>query len=142
MGLILISRSAASRQAHASTAAGADAAQLSVAPPSATTVLAPPSSAPAPPATPADVVIRIETTPSKARVFVGGEDRGLSPVELRMPRATEVTEVEIRRDGYQTQREKVTPETDQKIKLTLVPAAAKGAAPKGSVSGNPYKRFD
>jgi eukaryotic-like serine/threonine-protein kinase len=98
------------------------------------------------PAPPSDVVIRIETSPSKAHVFVAGEDRGTSPVELRLARGTDVTEVEIRRDGYVTQVEKVTPETDQKLKLTLVAAAAPGrpAAPKPSAaaSGNAYRRFD
>ncbi|MEA2746211.1 MAG: eukaryotic-like serine/threonine-protein kinase [Myxococcales bacterium] len=103
---------------------------------------APAPAAPAAVVAPAEVVIRIETTPPKAHVFVGGDDRGLSPIELRMPRATAATEVEIRRDGYQTQRETVTPETDQKIKLTLVPAPIKGAAPKANASANPYKRFD
>jgi hypothetical protein len=99
-------------------------------------------SAPSAPSAPTEVVIRIETTPPKAHVYIGGDDRGLSPIELRMPRATAATEIEIRRDGYQAQRETITPETDQRIKLTLVPTAIKGAPPKAVPSANPYKRFD
>jgi hypothetical protein len=101
--------------------------------------------APTLPAAPAEVVIRIETSPSKAHVFVAGEDRGVSPVDLHVARGTAVTELEIRRDGYVTQVEKVTPETDQKLKLTLV-AASRAATPKAAVSAaasaNAYRRFD
>jgi serine/threonine-protein kinase len=96
-------------------------------------------------AIPSEVVIRIETSPPKAHVFLAGEDRGVSPVDLRLARGTEVTALEIRRDGYVTQVEKVTPEMDQKLKLTLVPAA-KGPAPKATASAaagaNTYRRFD
>jgi hypothetical protein len=101
--------------------------------------------APAAPAVPAEVVIRIETTPQKAHVFIAGEDRGASPLDLRLPRSASTTNVEIRRDGYVTQVEKIAPETDQKLKLTLVavpPAAPVQAAPKASASANPYRRFD
>jgi len=104
------------------------------------------ASVPTAPAAPIEVVIRIETTPPKAHVFVAGEDHGVSPVDLRLLRSSEVTEVELRRDGYVTQVEKVTPETDQKLKLTLIAVPVRGAAPppppKPSASANPYRRFD
>jgi len=110
---------------------------------SAAVTAAPTPSLPAPPALPAEVVIRIETTPPKAHVFVAGEARGVSPVELRLARGTTATNVELRRDGYVTQVEKVTPETDQKLKLTLVAVVAAGrVAPKASASAAAYRRFD
>ena len=131
----------ASRRATAQVSTAAPDLRAPESPPNASAT----GAAPAPPAVsslPAEVVIRIETTPAKAHVFLGGEERGLSPVELRMPRGTDIREVEIRRDGYQTQHEKVAPETDQKIKLTLVATAPKGAAPKPVASANPYRRFE
>jgi serine/threonine protein kinase len=105
------------------------------------------SAAPEPPVTAAavtDVVIHVETVPSKAHVLIGGEDRGLSPVDIRLPKSSDALDLELRHDGYQSTHDKITPDADQKLKLTLAPAA--GAAPRttpaASAATNPYKRFD
>ena len=138
LALVLGSRSPPAKESRATAAVSAAAVGSSA-----------DSPAPAPAAAPASVVIRIETTPPKAHVFVAGEDRGLSPVDLRLPRGTESTDVEIRREGYLPLVEKVVPETDAKVKVTLVAAplpvraAAKpSAAVSPPASANAYKRFD
>jgi serine/threonine-protein kinase len=112
---------------------------------------APASAAPEPSAVvapAAPVVLRVETSPAKAHVFVGGTDRGLSPLDVRIDRGTEAVVLEIKRDGYQTLSEPVVPDVDQRLRLTLVPttpavgAAAPPPKPSASAKGAPYHRFD
>jgi hypothetical protein len=87
-----------------------------------------------------EVVLRVETVPPKARVFVAGDDKGLSPVDVRVPRGAATLALTIRRDGYKTLEEQVVPETDQKLRLTLTPSGAAQAKPAGTTGG--YHRFD
>jgi hypothetical protein len=101
--------------------------------------------APAASATPA--VLHIETTPPKARVFVGGTDRGLSPIDVRVDRSSQAVAIEIKRDGYQTLTDSVVPDVDQRMRLTLIPipvavGAPPAPRPSASAKGAPYRRFD
>jgi serine/threonine-protein kinase len=144
IALIVASRSAGGHPRSVASALPAASTQAPVAKPAESA-----SAASALPAPPAEVVIRIETSPAKAHVLVAGEDRGVSPIDLHVPRSSDATDIEIRSDGYQTQREKVTPETDQKIKLTLVPVPARAtvgtkpiATATATATANPYRRFD
>ncbi len=86
---------------------------------------------------PEETSIMIDTIPSKATVSIGGTKMGVSPLEIKVPKSDEQLVLEIKRPGYVTLKEKVTPNLNQRLKLTLV--AAKGAAPAAS---NPYRKFE
>jgi serine/threonine-protein kinase len=127
-----------------SSAAPTASASAALAPVTAPASAAPEQSASAAPAAP--VVLRVETSPAKAHVFVGGTERGLSPLDVRIDRGTEAVVLEIKRDGYQTISEPVVPDVDQRLRLTLIPTPTVGAAPppkpSASAKGAPYHRFD
>lgn len=88
-------------------------------------------------AAPTKVVLHIETVPAKATVLVNGAKQGVSPTDLRLDQSDEAVTIEIRRPGYVTVKERVVPDVNQKLRLTLVPAAQGPAA-----TATPFHRFD
>jgi hypothetical protein len=58
---------------------------------------------------------------------------------MRVPKRTTAFTLEIRHPGYQTLKERVVPDVNQRLKLTLVPVAA-GPAPTTAASA-PYHKF-
>lgn len=86
---------------------------------------------------PTKVVLHIETVPSKATVLVNGTKHVLSPADLRLDQSDEPVTVEIRHVGYVTVKERIVPDVNQKLRLTLVPAQQGTAA-----TGTPFHRFD
>jgi eukaryotic-like serine/threonine-protein kinase len=78
---------------------------------------------PPPPAAATEAVVHIATTPPSAHVFVGGSDMGATPVDVRLPRGRDAVALEIRKTGYATVAEKVVPDEDQRLVLTLSPAS-------------------
>lgn len=101
------------------------------------------SPAPAPPSsTPADeqATLHIETVPSQASIFVAGAKKGSSPLELQVARGAEPITIEIRHAGYATLKERVVPDMNQRLKLTLV--ASGGTTKPPAPAPNPYKKFE
>jgi hypothetical protein len=80
------------------------------------------TAAPAPAAT--EAIVHIVTIPASAHVFVGGSDWGTTPIDVRLPRTQNPIALEVRKPGYATLAEKVVPDEDQRLVLTLSPAAA------------------
>lgn len=106
--------------------------------PSASAAAPPPATASVKPAAVvAETTLHIETVPPKATVMLAGAVVGTTPMDLKMPRGTEPVVVELRAQGYQTLRESVVPDVDQRLKLSLV-GTAKTPAPNAT----PYHRFD
>lgn len=110
------------------------------------------SSAPAPSATAAaSVAVRVESTPDGANVFVSGRALGTTPYVLDAPKSDDAFEIEVRKDGFVTQRESIVPNVEQRVRLTL-PAAprAQTARPQGTTKATPsatataggFHRFD
>ena len=87
-------------------------------------------------AAPTKVTLHIETVPSKAIVFVNGTKHGLSPADLHLDQGDTPVMVEIRHVGYVTVKEKIIPDVNQKVRLTLVPAQG------GATTAAPFHRFD
>jgi len=85
-----------------------------------------------------EVLLHIDTVPSHAPIFVAGNKMGVSPLDMHVPKRTSSFTLEIRHPGYQTLRERVVPDVNQRLKLTLV--AAGGAAPPTAASA-PYHKF-
>jgi hypothetical protein len=69
---------------------------------------------------PAYVVIGIDSEPPGAKVVVDGEDRGVAPVDIRVPRGTYALTIELQRPGYALAKRKVVPDRDRQLleKLT------------------------
>jgi serine/threonine-protein kinase len=122
-GLLLLAALVAARRQGAAAdrhASGNPAAQ-----PAATAPLPVPrveTAAPAPAAT--EAIVHIVTIPASAHVFVGGSDWGTTPIDVRLPRTQNPIALEVRKPGYATLAEKVVPDEDQRLVLTLSPAAA------------------
>ena len=87
-------------------------------------------------AAPGKVVLHIETVPSKAIVLVNGAKQGVSPFDLRLDQSDDPVTVEIRHVGYVTVKERVVPDVNQKLRLTLAPAQG------GAATATPFHRFD
>lgn len=134
------------------TGAGADGAALPVAAPEPTIsapVVTPTATAPTvvPTDEAAQVLLHVETTPPGARVLVDGDERGVTPADVRLSRGSTAVRLELRRDGFATLVQSVVPDVDQRLVLTLSaagrggrpPAKARGPAPTASDDG--YHRF-
>jgi hypothetical protein len=106
------------------------------APPTVAVAPAPAASAtPAPASTnTATVAIRFETTPSEAEVVWGGQVRGRTPMELRVPVASVPTTVILRKDGHADRPVEFVPSEARAFMLPLraAGAPAKPAAPAAS----------
>jgi serine/threonine-protein kinase len=87
-------------------------------------------------AAPAKVVLHIETVPSKAIVLLNGTKQGLSPTDLHLSQSDDPVTIEIRHVGYVTVKERIVPDVNQKLRLTLVPAQGPAA------TATPFHRFD
>ncbi|MFO0727352.1 MAG: serine/threonine-protein kinase [Myxococcota bacterium] len=94
------------------------------------------------------VTVEIRSLPEGARVILDGEDRGLTPVQLRLPQGERALALELSREGYQTLRWSLSPSRDLALQLSLVKASA---APKPAARPTPkpkkapdrdFHRFD
>lgn len=99
----------------------------------------PDPTASAPPAAAEETVVHIETVPTHAMILIGGAKKGISPIDLKVPRSADAVIVEIRHAGYQTLKEKLVPDQNQRLKLTLVAAREPGSAPASSA---PFHKFE
>jgi hypothetical protein len=66
------------------------------------------------------VVIHIETLPPGVLVSTGGVERGTTPLDLRLDRGSEPVELVLEHTGYVRHTELVTPDVEQRFRLTLV----------------------
>lgn len=90
-----------------------------------------------------DVVLKIVSEPSGATLLVAGEERGKTPLELKLPRGSEPVELTLRRDGYDDAVEKVTPDENQRFRVSLTKTKAKsGGGPAVKPGGGGFHRFD
>ncbi len=96
----------------------------------------------------ARVEIALATSPSGARVVVAGDDRGVTPMKLLLEKSdTEVT-VDLVLDGYETKSEKLVPNVDQRVSLSLSREALKpfvrktAAPPSATASAGKYRKFN
>jgi serine/threonine-protein kinase len=113
---------------------------------------APSVEAPAPsaPAPPAEVVVHVESTPPGARVVVDGEERGDTPLDLRLPRRDAPRSLELRLDGFDPLAQTLVADADQRLVIALKPASAAPDAgptrgrrpPKPRPSASGFRRFD
>ncbi len=108
-----------------------------------------PIAEPPPPAPAATVSVDLDSTPSGARVRIGGEERGHTPITLALPRGEEQLELTFDLEGYDPITESITPDVDQRVRVLLVraPAAPRARrparpAPAPTKRSGGFYRFD
>lgn len=84
-----------------------------------------------------EALLHIDTVPTHAMIVIAGTKKGFSPLDLTLPKSGDALIVEIRHAGYQTIKERVVPDVNQRLKLTLV--AARDPAAAGSAQ---YHKFE
>jgi serine/threonine protein kinase len=107
---------------------------LATAPPSASSAVTSSSS----PAT-EEAVLTIDTVPTRATILIGGAKKGVSPIELKVPKSNDPMVLEIRHPGYVALRERVVPNVNQRLKLTMMAA---GRAPTTPSAAATYHKFE
>jgi hypothetical protein len=108
--------------------------------------------APTPAPEPAQVLVKLTSVPDGASVIIGGEERGKTPIELKITRTSTPIEVTLKHDGYDDAVESITPDVNQRLQFSLSQTKAKGAvtgkakvfkqpSPPGTGTGG-FHRFD
>lgn len=94
--------------------------------------VSPPVTASPPAAVLADEVrVRFESVPEGARVALDGAMRGVTPLELRLPRSSQPVRVAMTRAGFVELSSELVPDGDQKLTLKLqsVPRSSRPRPP-------------
>jgi hypothetical protein len=74
------------------------------------------------------VAIELDSQPSSAEVFIGGERRGMTPVKLALPRRTAPLPITLRR-GRDEVRGELDVSRDGRLVIAFPPAARPAPAP-------------
>jgi serine/threonine-protein kinase len=95
-----------------------------------------------PPPSSASVAIRFETTPSDAEVVWGGQVRGRTPMELRVPVASVPTTVILRKAGHADRPVEFVPSEARAFMLPLegTPVSGAPAKPPAPAASRPIRR--
>jgi serine/threonine-protein kinase len=67
------------------------------------------------------IVITVETDPTGAHLVVDGEDRGTTPVDLRLTKSDRAAHLELAQPGFETFAQDVVPDRDQRLYFSLKP---------------------
>ena len=76
--------------------------------------------APLPAAEDTYIVISVETDPDGVDVKVDGEERGATPVDVRIPKGERSLTIELAQPGFATHRVDVVPDRDQRLYFALM----------------------
>lgn len=68
------------------------------------------------------VTLHVDSAPEGAEVLVEGAVVANTPADLQLRRGTDELQIELRHDGYRTLVERVRPDVDQRLRLTLLRA--------------------
>lgn len=99
---------------------------------------------PAAPPAASEVLIKVVSDPAGATLLVDGVEKGPTPIEVKLPRGDKAVELTLKREGYADAVEKVTPDENQRFRVSLTRAKAKGGGGAVPVkpSGGGFHRFD
>lgn len=78
-----------------------------------------PVSATTGPAEPLEIALKVDSTPAGAQVEIAGRPAGLTPLLVRLPKSQEAVLLRIFREGHADAHEAVTPNVDQRVRVTL-----------------------
>jgi hypothetical protein len=100
------------------------------------------------PSKPEIVTISIDTMPSGATVIVDGDERGVTPLDVRVAKSDKALTVTLKNAGYVPMAQQVVPDKDVRMSVSLsVTKHGTGGGgqkhpPKGAGSGSGFHRFD
>jgi serine/threonine-protein kinase len=109
---------------------------------------------PPPPPVSSTVKLRIETQPEHVMVSIGGQVKGITPLDLELPRDEQALEVAFQREGFVGLTQVVVPNVDQLLRVSLDEVekpvvekrekrrVKKRKKPKPRQDENPYTRFN
>lgn len=66
-----------------------------------------------------EVVIKVVSEPAGATLFVDGQEKGPTPIEVKLPKRDEQVELTLKREGYDDAVEKITPDENQRFRVSL-----------------------
>jgi serine/threonine-protein kinase len=101
-----------------------------------------------PPAPPEQeyIVISIDTEPAGVKVVVAGEERGKTPVDVRVKRSTDPLDVQLLEPGFTTAAQQIVPDRDQRLYFQLVKQQKTivrvKRPPPDTKKGSGFRRFD
>ena len=81
--------------------------------------------------------LSIDTLPANATVSMDGTKIGITPLEIEVPKNTQQITLEITLAGYTTLRQFIVPDANQRLRLSLTPAATTIARPASSTTATP-----
>ena len=102
----------------------------------------------APPAPPEQeyIVVTVETDPAGVMVKLDGEERGATPVDVRIKKDTKPLELELMSPGFTTAAQPVVPDRDQRMYFRLIKTQKTivriKKPPKQKERGSGFHRFD
>ncbi len=97
------------------------------------------------------VVLDIGSTPSGARVLIDGKDKGTTPLEIALTKSSEQVELRLKHEGFADASEKLTPDMNQRVQVSLSrvgaeekkkPSRVYVVTPKPKPTGGGFHRFD
>ena len=88
------------------------------------------------------VTINVISVPDGATVVVQGEDKGTTPLSLSFAKGGETVEITLKRDGYTDAVERVTPDVNQRVRVTLAKKKVGAGTPQGGKTVGGFHRFD
>jgi len=97
---------------------------------------------PAPPPLPTEVALDIISEPEGATVLIGDEEKGKTPLVVNVSRGKKALEITLKAEGYKDSTERVTPDINQRIRVTMA-KKKKLFVPGGKPqTGGGFHRFD
>ncbi len=96
---------------------------------------APPSAETAVLATPvSSVTIQIVSQPAGAAVSIAGVGRGVTPLTIALDKSDAAVTLELSHEGFEGSRQELSPNTDQRVAITLTPRATSSAGASAEAS--------
>lgn len=101
-----------------------------------------------PPAPPEqqEITLSIDTEPAGVKVVVAGQERGKTPVDVKLPRSAEPIDFELLEPGFATAAQKIVPDRDQRLFFQLIKTQktiVRVKRPRGDKKqGSGFRRFD
>jgi len=91
------------------------------------------------------IVISVETDPDGVKVKVDGEERGPTPIDVRVKKGGKALEIQLLQTGFDTTKVQVVPDRDQRLYFSLkekkiVPVVRKPGKKKDESPG--FRRFN
>jgi serine/threonine-protein kinase len=100
-----------------------------------------------PPAPPEqqNITVSITTEPAGVKVLVAGEERGKTPVDVKLVKGTQPIDFQLLEPGFTTAAQKIIPDRDQRLYFQLIKqqkTIVRVKRPKDKDRGSGFRRFD